>query len=63
MVTQSLTVLIENQQTDLSNYDPERVKRDIQQVISEKEEMFLQRLEEVKIAADDKLRRSIELAW
>ena len=62
IVTQSLTNLIENQEEDLSNYDSERVKRDIQQVKSEKEEMFLQRLEEVKIAADDKLRRSIELA-
>ena len=62
IVTQSLTALIENQQADLSNYDSERVKRDIQQVKSKKEQMFLQRLEEVKIAADDKLRRSIELA-
>ena len=51
-----------NQETNLNNYDDARVKADISKVKTEKEEMLIERLEEVKNSADEKLKRCIELA-
>ena len=62
IVTQNLTELIERQETNLQNYAIERVEADIARVKTEKEEMLISRLEDVKNSADDKLKRSIELA-
>ena len=61
-VTQNLTALIEQQETNLDSYNLSQVKKDIQQVQMEKEELLLERLEEVKNYVDEKLKRSIELA-
>ena len=62
IVTKNLTELIENQETNLDNYNNARVTADIQKVKNEKEEMLLERLEQVKNCVDEKLKRSIELA-
>ena len=62
IVSRNLTDLILNQETNLINYNDARVKADILKVKTEKEELLIERLEEVKDLADDKLKRCIELA-
>ena len=62
VVTKNLTDLIEKQEQDLVNYNLDQVKQDILRIKTEKEEMLLGQLEEVKGLVDSKLKRSIELA-
>lgn len=62
VITQNLTSLIENQEQSLENYDPERLNCEIKKMRTEKDEAFLEQLEEVKNLVDVKLKRSIELA-
>ena len=61
-VTRNLTDLIQNQETNLDNYDNAQVKTDILKMKAEKEQSLTERLEEVKNSVDEKLKRSIELA-
>ena len=62
VVKKSLTDIILKQETNLNNYDEEAVKSAIARMKSEKEEMFLVQMAEVKDMLDEKMRRSIELA-
>ena len=62
LVTQNLTRLIENQETNLNNYNLDNVKNTISTLKTEKEQSLLSRLDELKNAVDEKLRRNIELA-
>ena len=62
VMTKNLSSLIQNQEQDLVNYDREQLKKDIQKIKMEKEEMFRDQLNEIKTVVDIKLRRSIELA-
>ena len=61
IISRNLTELILNQETNLNNYSDTRVNADILKVKTEKEELLIERLEEVKSLADDKLKRYIEL--
>jgi hypothetical protein len=62
VITQNLTTLIENQEHNLENYDAERLMSEIKRMKTEKEEAFMEQLEEVKQVVDVKLSRSIDLA-
>ena len=62
IVTQNLVRLIENQETDLSNYNLDSVKNSISTLKMEKEGALLERLEILKNSVDEKLKRNIELA-
>ena len=62
IITRNLTELIMSQETNLENYNPERMKQVINQLKNEKEERRIERLQEVMGAVDEKLKRSIELA-
>ena len=62
VVTRNLTTLIIRQETDLTHYNAAAVKADIAKLKLEKEEAMLALLEEIKAVADEKLKRSLELA-
>ena len=62
IITQNLTTLIENQEQNLENYDEERLMSEIKRMKTEKEEAFMEQLEEIKQVVDLKLCRSIDLA-
>ena len=62
MVTQNLSSLIINQESDLRNYDRESLKLEMKRISTEKEDILLAQLQLVKNSVDEKLRRSIELA-
>ena len=63
MVTRNLTKLIEDQETNLDNYDADRIMSEIRRLSTEKEETFLEELEEIRnLLPDPKLKRCIELA-
>ena len=61
-ITQNLTTLIVNQEQNLENYDLERLICEMKKMKTEKDEAFLEQLEEVKSVVDVKLGRSLELA-
>ena len=61
-VTMNLTKLIEEQQQDLRNYNKETVESDIARIKREKEKYLMEQLEEIKNSANEKLKRSLELA-
>ena len=52
-VTQNLSSLIEAQEQNLDNYDAEKLKKEIARLKMEKEEMYLQHLEEIKTLVSD----------
>ena len=60
LITQNLTSLIENQETDLNNYDTDRMKEITAQIKMEKEEYLLEELEEVKSNMNEQSRRNLE---
>ena len=60
LVTQNLTSLIQNQETNLNNLDMDRIKEIAAQIKAEKEEFQLQKLDEVKTVLDEKKRRNLE---
>ena len=60
LVTQNLTSLIEKQETDLNNLDGDRIKEIAAQIKTEKEEYFMQKLEDIKSVLDEKRRRNLE---
>ena len=62
IVTKNLTQLIIRQENDLARYDSGQMKLDIQKLKTEKEESMILRMNELKNLADEKLKRSIELA-
>ena len=62
IITKNLTTLIENQEQNLENYDEERLMSEIKRMKTEKEEAFMEQLEEIKQVVDLKLCRSIDLA-
>ena len=57
VVTRNLTELIERQEQDLAHYNRDQIKQDIHRIKTEKEEMLLGQLEEVKEIVDSKLKR------
>ena len=61
-VTQNLTQLIMNQETNFENYDEAEVAAVISRMKTEKEESFVSQLDEVLNLVDHKLKRCIELA-
>jgi hypothetical protein len=61
IITKNLTSLIENQEQDLSNYDADQLKLDMKKLKNDKEQKFLDQLEEIKGLVNEKLRRQIEL--
>ena len=62
IVTRNLTELIIRQETNLTSYNGDRMKLELQKLKAEKEEAMIAQMEELKNQADPKLRRSIELA-
>ena len=61
-VTQNLTKLIMDQETDLSNYDELEVTSLLKRIRTEKEENFILQLENLNTVLSDKVRRCVELA-
>ena len=61
-ITRNLTALIEQQETDLRNYDTENLKDEIAKMKTEKEKKLMAQLDDVKQSVDNKLKRSLELA-
>ena len=61
-VTQNLSALIEAQEQNLDKYDAEKLKKEIARLKMEKEEMYIQHLEEIKTLVSDTLKRALELA-
>ena len=63
ILTRNLTRLIENQERNLDNYDDEAIKADVLRMKAEKEQDFIQELQEIKdLIVDQKLTRCLELA-
>ena len=62
IVTKNLTKIIVKQESSLDNYDIDQVKAVIAKLKTEKEETFLDLLEEVKNLVNEKLRRAVEFA-
>ena len=62
IVTKNLTNLIMKQESNLENYDIDQVKSVIAKLKTEKEEAFIESLEEVKNLVSERLRRAIEYA-
>ena len=61
-VTQNLTKLILDQETDLSNYDEVEVISLLKQLRTEKEENFIVQLDNLKAVLSDKVKHCVELA-
>ena len=59
LVTTNLTALIKRQETDLSNYNRDRIKLDMSQVKAEKEEAVFGQLHELKDTVTEKMKRSM----
>ena len=62
IITRSLTTLIKNQESDLSQYDAEEMMGIVKRLKMEKEESMVAELEAVKTSMNEKDRRSLELA-
>ena len=62
LLTRNLSELIENQETDLTNYDEERIRYEIARLKVEKEESFLEELQEIMQIIPEKLKKCIEHA-
>ena len=60
-ITENLTRIICNQESDFTNYDIEEVKARIAEVKVAKEERLCSELEEITEMVDDKMRRVLEL--
>ena len=61
-ITESLSQIICNQETDFSNYDIDEVKARVAEVKIEKEERLCQELEEINGIVDGKMQRILELS-
>ena len=61
-ITQNLSRIICNQESDFTNYDIEEVKAPIAEVKIEKEERLCRELEEISEMVDDNTRRVLELS-
>jgi hypothetical protein len=63
IITRNLATMIANQERNLDNFDADRMKANIIRIKTEKEENFLEELQEIKsLIVDEKLKRCLELA-
>ena len=62
IITRSLTAMIKNQESDLSQYDAAEMTATVKRLKMEKEESMIAELETIKTLLNEKDRRSLELA-